>query len=165
MARFAQVGIAVGALGVVLALMGLFPGMTGAVDTPGMGVVQVFMILVGYGLLTFGALIYIKFMFYTQTPDNLPQQIGVRLALTGLLFAGLAGLADFLGFGSHTRNDTGDIFFGYWQAFGLLLSFGVTSVGVLMYILTGEPRLPEERLTPTASDDAPVAPNESETAS
>ena len=49
--RFAQVGIALGALGAMISFMGLFPGVTGAVPTVGIGLVQVSMVLVGYTLL------------------------------------------------------------------------------------------------------------------
>jgi len=139
MERFAQVGIAIGALGVVIALMGLFPGITGVDPTIGIGIVQVLMVLVGYALLIFGAIIYVKFTFYLGVPSTLWQQIGTRLALTGLLFASLAGLADILGFGSHIRIEGNDIFLGELQAFGILASFAISSVGVLLYAVAGVP--------------------------
>lgn len=137
--RFAQVGIALGALGVMLCLMGLFPGVTGAAPTVGIGLVQVIMVLVGYGLLILGALTYLKFTFYLNVPATLVQQIGTRLALTGILFAALAGLADILGFGTHIRDDVSDIFFGQLQLIGILASFGLSSIGVLVYVLAGAP--------------------------
>ena len=70
-------------------------------------------------------------------PATLSQQVGIRLALTGLLFAALAGLADILGFGSHIRDDASDIFFGQLQMIGILASFGLSSFGVLVYVLAG----------------------------
>ena len=135
--RFAQVGIALGALGVMLCLMGLFPGVTGAQPTLGIGLVQVVMVLFGYTLLILGALTYLKFTFYLEVPSTLVQQIGIRLALTGILFAALAGLADILGFGTHIRDDVADIFFGQLQLIGILASFGLSSIGVLIYVLAG----------------------------
>ena len=135
--RFAQVGIALGALGAMICLMGLFPGVTGADPTIGIGIVQVMMVLFGYALLIFGALIYVKFTFYLGVPSTLPQQIGIRLALTGILFAALCGLADILVFGSHVRSETADIFFGQWQMFGILASFALSSAGVLVYVVAG----------------------------
>ena len=135
--RFAQVGIALGALGVMICFMGLFPGVTGAPTTAGIGLVQVAMVLVGYSLLILGALTYLKYTFYLEVPATLSQQIGVRLALTGILFAALAGLADILGFGTHIRDGTGDIFFGQLQVVGILASFALSSVGVLVYVLAG----------------------------
>ncbi len=135
--RFAQVGIALGALGAMICLMGLFPGVTGAVPTAGIGLVQVSMVLVGYTLLVLGALTYLKFTFFLEVPASLSQQIGMRLALTGILFAALAGLADILGFGTHVRDDVNDIFFGQLQMIGILASFCLSSFGVLVYVLAG----------------------------
>ncbi len=138
MARVAQFGIALGTLGIMLALMGLFPGVTGIAPTYGIGIIQIFAILTGFGLLIIGGLIYVKFTFYASKPANLAQQIGVRLALTGLVFAGLAGLADVVGFGSH-GGPGGDILLGPLQATGLIGSFVVASIGVLIYALAGTP--------------------------
>lgn len=135
--RFAQVGIALGALGGIICFMGLFPGVTGAVPTVGIGLVQVVMVIFGYALLILGALTYLKFTFFLSVPATLSQQIGTRLALTGLLFAALAGLADILGFGTHVRDDTSDLFFGQLQMIGILASFGLSSLGVLVYVLAG----------------------------
>jgi len=50
--------------------------------------------LCGFGLLILGALIYVKFSFYLGMVSTLAQQIGVRLALTGLMISGMSGLAD-----------------------------------------------------------------------
>jgi len=143
MERFAQIGIAIGALGVVLALMGLFPGITGVEPTVGIGIVQVLMVIVGYTLLILGALIYVKFTFYLGQLSTLVQQIGVRLAMTGLLFAAISGFADILGFGSHIRIEGNDIFLGELQAFGILGSFLVSCIGVLIYAVAGWARLVE----------------------
>ena len=135
--RFAQVGIALGALGVMISFMGLFPGVTGAETTAGIGLIQVAMLIFGFGLLILGALIYLKCTFYLEVPATLSQQVGMRLALTGLLFAAMAGLADILGFGSHIRNEAGDIFFGQLQMIGILACFALSSFGVLVYVLAG----------------------------
>ena len=135
--RFSQVGIALGALGGMICFMGLFPGVTGAVPTVGIGLVQVVMVLIGYALLILGALTYLKFTFFLDVPANLVQSIGTRLALTGILFATLAGMADILGFGTHIRDDTSDLYFGQLQMIGILASFGLSSFGVLVYVLAG----------------------------
>jgi hypothetical protein len=144
MERFAQVGIALSALGVVLAMMGLFPGVTGVEPTVGIGIVQVILLLMGYFLLMSGALLYVKCMFYLHQSVNLAQSVGMRLAITGLLFAGLSGFADLFGFGSHIRTLESDVFFGSWQAFGLIASFAISSLGVMLYALAGQPQLPHE---------------------
>jgi hypothetical protein len=137
MVRVGQIGIALGALGIVLTFMGLFPAVTGLPPTPGIGVVQLAAILIGFSLLIIGAYIYARFTFYAHIPSNLAQQIAVRLSLTGLLFAGMASMADVFGFGSNVRTETSDIFFGPWQAGGLIGGFVIASLGVLIYAVTG----------------------------
>ncbi len=135
--RFSQIGIALGALGAMICFMGLFPGVTGAATAAGIGLVQVLMIVAGYGFLVLGAMIYLKCIFFLGVPATLSQQIGVRLAITGILFAAMAGLADIVGFGSHIRDDASDFFFGQLQMVGILASFALSSVGVLVYVLAG----------------------------
>ena len=135
--NFSQVGIALGALGGVVSFMGLFPGVTGADTTAGIGLLQVVMVLTGYALLIGGALTYVKFAFYDDVAATLAQQIGARLALTGILFAALSGLSDILGFGSHIRDGIVDIYFGQLQMVGILASFGISSLGVLIYAVAG----------------------------
>lgn len=141
MPRVAQFGIALGALGAMLTFMGLFPGVTGIQPNPGIGIMQLFTILVGFMLLILGALIYVKFTFYAFKAGNLAQQIGIRLALTGLLFAAMVALSDVLGFGSHLIDSPSGTFFGVLQAMGMIGSFMVASLGVLIYAVTGEPDL------------------------
>lgn len=141
MARIAQIGIALGALGIILGLMGLFPGVTGVTPTPNIGIVQIIALIAGFMLLILGALIYVKFTFFINTPSNLTQQIGTRLALTGLVFALLAGLADVLGFGSHFRTVEQDVYLiGPLQAAGVIGSFLLASMGVLIYAIAGNPK-------------------------
>lgn len=139
MPRVAQFGIALGALGAVLTFMGLFPGVTGLRPALGIGIMQIFSMLVGFMLLILGALIYVKFTFYAFKPANLAQQIGYRLSLTGLLFAAMAGLSDVLGFGSHGIESQSGTLFGTLQAFGIIGSFLIASIGVLIYAVSGNP--------------------------
>jgi hypothetical protein len=138
MVRIAQVGIALGALGMIMTLMGLFPGSTGVDPTPRIGILQMMFILLGFTFLILGALLYAKFTFYPTTPSTLIQQIATRLALTGILFAALSGMADILGFGTHTRAAAADVFIGPLQAVGVIGNFLLSSFGVLLYALNGE---------------------------
>lgn len=138
MARVAQIGIAVGALGAVLTLMSLFPGVTGLDPTPGMGIIQIFGVLIGLHLLILGALFYVKFAFFHNRSATLMQQIGIRLALTGLVLGTMASLADPLGFGSHGASAGTDDLFGELQAASIIGSYFMACIGVLVYAITGE---------------------------
>lgn len=140
MIGLAQLGIALGALGVVLTFMSLFPGAIGMTNpTEGIGIVQFAGIMSGFVLLILGALLYVKYTFYQGRVAGLAQQIGVRLALTGLVLAGMVGLADVFGYGSHPRALDSDVFFGPLQAVGTLAGFIIASLGVALYALTGAP--------------------------
>jgi hypothetical protein len=139
MHRVAQFGITLGALGVVLTLMGLFPGVTGLRPAAGIGPMQIFAILGGFTLLIAGALIYVKFTFYPFQSANLAQQIGYRLGFTGLLLAYTTGLADILGFGSHPLGESGGMVFGTLQAVGVMGGFLMAAFGVMLYAVTGQP--------------------------
>lgn len=141
-----QLAIAFGLLGAVIALMGLFPGVTGIEPGEGIGVVQFVVIMFGFSLLDLAALFYVKASFYVGRPANLAQQIGVRLSLTGLVLATLIGLADFLGFGSNLRSENGEVFFGPLQAGGMLACLLIAALGVVIYAVTGDP--PGDPATP-----------------
>ena len=132
-----QFGITLGALGTVLMLMGLFPGVTGITPGEGIGIVQFTAIVSGAVLLNIGAIFYIKSTLYAGRPDNLTQQICIRVSYTGLVLAVFTGLADYLGFGSHI--DAGTVFFGPLQAAVLLFFLMTAAVGVLLYALSGSP--------------------------
>ena len=150
-----QIGIALGSLGAIIIFMGLFPGVTGITPGRGVGIVQFTVILVGYTLLHLGALIYVKFAFYAGRPSNLAQQVGIRLTLTGLVFGAMAGFADFLGFGSHLRAEGVEVIFGPLQAIGVVGSFFLASLGILIYALTGPP--PD---TPAFDEDSKPTPSD-----
>jgi hypothetical protein len=137
MARWAQAGIALSTLGLLMLLIGLYPGLTGIQPTPGVGMLQLVPILLGFALFIFGALIYVKYTFYTKQILTLTQSIGIRLAMTGLLLAALAGLADVLGYGSHGAQMEEPNLFGALQATGIITSYALACLGVLVYALGG----------------------------
>jgi uncharacterized membrane protein len=139
MMKVTQLGVALGVLGFMLALMGLFPGVMGFNPTPGVGAIQFFIILVGFFLLIVGAIIYVKDAFYAEQPSNLVQQVGIRLAWTGLIFCAMSGLSDFLGFGSHTPTPTSDVVFGELQLIGVIGGFLLSSIGVIIFAAGGIP--------------------------
>ena len=138
MERVEQMGMLLGTAGIVMAVTGLFPSITGQAVMGGIGVLQLVAMLSGLSLLIFGALLYVKAAFYPRARATLAQQIAVRLSLTALLIAGMASVADVLGFGSNVHAlYAEDIYFGPLQAAGLIGGFGVAASGVLLYALGG----------------------------
>jgi hypothetical protein len=137
MGRLSQVGIAVAALGGVIALMGLFPSIVGLEQVAGVGVLQVIVILAGFAILILGAYIFVQSTYYAGIRHNLAQQIGVRLSMTGLVIATASGMADVLGFGSHPSGILQRPFLGTWQTVGLVGGFLIASLGILIFALMG----------------------------
>lgn len=137
MTRLIQVGIGISAIGLLLLLIGLFPGLTGIKPTPGVGMLQLITMLSGLTFFIFGALMYVKYTFYSKQPSTLIQMIGTRLAMTGLLLSALVGLADVLGYGSHGAQMAEPNVFGTLQAIGIIASYTVSCLGVLVYALGG----------------------------
>ena len=143
MDRDGQLSITIGVLGIVVTLIGLFPGLIGLETVEGIGVLQVLVILVGFSLLFLGAYVFVKETYFSGQPNTLGQDIGVRLTLTGLVLAGAAGLADVLGFGTHTPSQADRPYLGAWQAAVFLGGFLLASAGVVVYTLFG-PVAPDE---------------------
>jgi protein-S-isoprenylcysteine O-methyltransferase Ste14 len=129
-----QVAILIGAMGLMLVLIGFFPSITGVEPKSGVGVLQILIIILGLALLIIAALVFVKVSFYPESQRNLAQDIAIRLSLTGLLMSGAAGLADVLGFGSHSPGVEENLpYLGPWQAAGIAIGFAVASLGVLIF--------------------------------
>jgi hypothetical protein len=137
MEKYSQISITIGTLGVMIVLIGLFPGITGLRTTAGIGVLQVLVILLGFSILFTGAYLFAKQTFFPGLPNTLGQDIGIRLTLTGLLMAAAAGLADVLGFGSHPSTPTSRPLLGTLQAIGFIAGILLASSGVIVYVLFG----------------------------
>lgn len=154
MEKYAQISITIGALGVVIALIGLFPGIIGLETVEGVGVLQVLVILLGFSVLFTGAYLFVKQTFYPGLPTTLAQDIGIRLTLTGLLIAGAAGLADVLGFGSHGLTEDTRPLLGHLQSIALVSGFLIASSGVLIFAMFGPSQKEPDHAELSETDDA-----------
>ncbi len=153
MNRLPQVGIAISVLGGVITLIGLFPTVTGFDPTAGIGILQTLVILAGFSILITGAFIFVQSAYYPGVKHNLAQQIGLRLSMTGLVFATGAGLADILGYGSHPIGVEGSHpILGQWKAAGMVGGFVIASAGVIIFALMGQPGSPDDTSN-TANDE------------
>jgi hypothetical protein len=150
MTRVTQVGIAVAVLGLVVLIIGLFPSVTGIEASQGVGLLQIVVILTGFAVLILGAYIYVQSVYYPRIKHNLAQQIAIRLSLTGLVISTASGLADVLGFGSHPPGPDQRPFLGILQAIGMVGGFVIAALGVLLFVVLGDPGGP-----PIESDDDP----------
>ena len=151
-----QVGILVSTLGIVMCLIGLYPGITGVEPKSGIGILQIFIILVGLSLIILGGFIFVRVVFFAAEEGTLVQRIAVRLSLTGLLFSVATGLSDILGYGSNPPEgaDSSPIL-GWFQSGGIVLGFIIASLGVVIYVMS---RSEEEAVTDTGLDGLQIRP-------
>ena len=137
MGGWLRFGIAVGALGGMLILLGLFPTIMGIEPSPGFGILRTTTVLIGYTVMTFGAFVFVQSAYYPGQPHTLGQQIAVRLSMTGLLGSAAAGLADVLGYGSNAPGPQSRPVLGTYQTLGIVAGFILAALGVLLFALLG----------------------------
>lgn len=131
--RLARAGVAIIVFGFFIFIIGIFPSLINLDITPGIGIFQIFVALIGITFMTLGAYVYTFATRHRELPRRLRHGIGLRLMATGLVFAYTAGLADVLGIGSHPSTPYVRPYFGVWQAGGVVLGVIVIVAGVLLY--------------------------------
>lgn len=120
-------------IGNVLTIVSLAAEILGLDLTPGFGIVQMFQLLLGLTFLTLAGFLHIYRLRDPDTPRSLQADIGVRLALTGLVFAYVSGLSDLLGIGTHVNPRFERPYVGPLQLGGLVLGIVSITVGMLLY--------------------------------
>jgi hypothetical protein len=131
MSKLAQLGILLIVSGCVSFLMGIFPFVAGLIDMPGLGLAQISAIVGGLFFVISGAYIVAYTLIHRWHVNTMMQNVGIRLGLTGLIFAGAASLADILGFGTHSGSS--NQIMGWLQAAGILAGFLIAAAGVTLY--------------------------------
>ena len=129
--QLAQAGVGLVVFGFFVFIFGLFPGLLGLNITPGIGLLQIGVFLVGITLMTLGAYVYMYATRHRAQPRRLREDIGVRLMATGVVIAWATGFADTLGIGSHFGAERP--LFGGLQAAGVALGVFVIVVGIFVY--------------------------------
>jgi hypothetical protein len=129
--RLARFGVATVVFGFFLFGIGVFPEIIRLSITPGIGLLQILVLLLGVTVMTLGAYIYAYATRHRAQPRRLREDIGLRLMATGLVIAYGAGFADVLGIGSHFGAERPLL--GLLQASGIALGLLVTIVGILLY--------------------------------
>jgi hypothetical protein len=129
--RLARFGVAVIVAGFFVFLIGLFPEVIRLGLTPGIGLLQIGLFLLGISIMTLGAYIYAYATRHRALPRRLREDIGVRLMATGLVVAVGTGFADVLGIGSHFGAERPLL--GPLQAIGIFLGVCIIGAGILLY--------------------------------
>lgn len=120
-------------IGNVLTIVSLAAEILGLDLTPGFGIVQMFQLLLGLTFLTLAGFLHIYRLRDPDRPRSLQADIGIRLALTGLVFAYVSGLSDLLGIGTHVNPRFERPFVGPLQLGGLVLGIISITIGMLLY--------------------------------
>jgi len=129
--RLARLAVAIIVVGFFLFLIGIFPDVIRLGLTPGIGVAQIAIFLLGITVMTLGAYVYAYATRHRAQPRRLREDIGVRLMATGLVIAYATGFADVLGIGSNYGAERP--LFGLFQAAGVALGVFVIIVGIFIY--------------------------------
>ena len=129
--RLVQAAVAVVAAGLILFIIGLFPGLIQMDITGGIGLLQITVFLAGLTLMVLGSYIYLYATRHRAQPTRLREDIGVRLMATGVIIAYASGYADVLGIGSHFGLERP--LFGPLQAAGVAFSMFIIVFGIFLY--------------------------------
>ncbi|MEW5988539.1 MAG: hypothetical protein AB1791_18070 [Chloroflexota bacterium] len=120
-------------IGAILSVSSLAAEVLGLDLTPGFGMVQMFQLLVGLTFLTAAGFLHMRSLRPPGSPRSLQADVGIRLALTGLVFAFVSGLSDLIGIGTHVQPAFARPFVGPLQLGGLLLGIVSITAGMLLY--------------------------------
>jgi hypothetical protein len=120
-------------LGLLLAALSLLADYIGLDLTPGFGILQMVVLLIGMTCITIALYGYIYGLRGAQAPRSLQADIGIRLGATGLVLAYVAGLADLIGIGTHVEPAFARPYVGPLQIGGISLGILCISVGLYLY--------------------------------
>jgi hypothetical protein len=117
--------------GFFVLLIGIFPEIVRLGLTPGVGLAQTALFLLGFSIMALGGYTYAYATRHRALPRRLREDIGLRLMGTGLVAAFVSGFADTLGIGSHFGAERPLL--GPVQALGIAGSVLVVVVGLVLY--------------------------------
>ena len=101
--------------------------------TPGFGAIQVLQLLLGIAAITLASFMYLYTLRSPDEPRSLQADIGIRLALSGLVFCFVAGFSDLIGIGTHVDPRFERPFIGYLQLIGLAIGGITILAGIILY--------------------------------
>ena len=125
-------GLIVTGVGLLLFLIGSVPQLFGLDISEAVGFVQVGVFTMGLLLITMGGTFAINSL-WPRHWRSIAADIGLRVAWSGWVLAGVAAMADILGLGTSPLILT-HTYFGHWQARGVLIGEAVIFIGFLLMI-------------------------------
>jgi hypothetical protein len=119
-------------VGFLIFLIGLHPAWFGLDRSHVIGYLHALIFLIGLALIALSTYALIRLRRPIGHIVSMREDIGVRLAATGYVFAALSGMADFIGIGSNPLPNTP--IFGPLQSTGFALSVILIGIGFFLYI-------------------------------
>ena len=123
-------GLFITFLGLLIFIIGAKPNWFGWDRSKVVGFVQIAVFMVGLALICFGGFVSLLGLWKGRQ-RSIAADIGMRLVSTGYVIAVFTGMADVFGLGSQPLSE---LYFGPWQAGGVMLGEIVIAVGFLMLI-------------------------------
>lgn len=125
------VGFVLSTLGFSIFILGAKPNLFELDISVAIGFIQITIFTAGLLLICLGGYLALDSLWPRGTM-TIAAELGLRLVGTGYIFAMTTAMADLFGLG--TRSFPGVIFFGHWQARGVLMGELVIVIGFLMMI-------------------------------
>ena len=120
-------------IGILLVVGAVVAEFIGLAPTPGFGVLQTLVFLLGITALTLAIYLHLRSLRPTDAPPSLQADIGVRLSATGLVLCYVSGFADLIRIGTHINPEFDRPFIGPLQLGGLVLGLVVLVAGMILY--------------------------------
>lgn len=120
-------------IGLTISVLSLLADYIGLDLTPGFGVLQMVVLLLGMTCITIGLYGYVYGLRRANAPRSLQADIGLRLGATGLVLAYVAGLSDLIGIGTHVQPHFERPYVGPLQIGGMALGILCISIGLYLY--------------------------------
>ena len=120
-------------IGVLLVISAAVAEFIGLGPTPGFGVLQTLVFLLGITALTVAIYLYLRSLRPPDVPPSLQADIGVRLSATGLVLCYVCGFADLIRIGTHINPEFDRPFIGPLQLGGLVLGLVVLVAGMVLH--------------------------------
>jgi len=129
---YRRTGLVFTGLGLVLFVIGAKPDWFGLNISVAIGFVQIGVFSFGLLLICLGGTFALRSLWPSHW-RSIPADIGLRLAWSGVVMALISAMADIIGLGTRPLS-TSFIFFGFWQARGVLVGEALMLIGFLMMV-------------------------------
>ncbi len=126
-----RLGLAITAIGLLIFVLGVDPGLYGMDRSPVLGFLQIAVFLVGLALICLGGYVVLNTL-WNGREKTIIADIGFRLVSTGYVICAVSGMADVFGLGNQPFPAIP--YFGIWQALGVIAGQIIIVIGFIILI-------------------------------